>query len=177
MAQDRGDVITIPELLDVVKRAYSRAEVEIAGSELPRLNSATLTVTATLDRTDAYEAELVVVSGETSKNVKSSQKLSIKLQRPPAARREAFAAEDPALYKELLNAIVAASIAAKAAHRSGIADLALGSVTTTVGFDVQREEKFGLKLALKILSTGFNLGANVSHGTLAAHEIELVFEG
>jgi hypothetical protein len=110
------------------------------------------------------------------KSVSASQKITIKLGRPKKEDRRALRAEPKGLYQNLVDVIVAAAGAAQAAGRSSIADLVFENVTTTVGFDVQRERQVGLKFELKIFGVGAKLGSMFSRRKTAAHEIELVFE-
>jgi len=178
MAKVNTDVIKVEELLDMVGRAYTDAQAEILSkrNELPPLKSATLTVTTTLGHSGELTGELLVVSGGAKKAVKSSQQISVKLGKPPQDKAVlGFIEVERDLYQDVVDAIVAGAIAAKAAHGSKIGDLVLEDVTTAVGFDVERERKGGLKFELKIFGAGLKIGADFSRERSAAHEIELVF--
>lgn len=180
MKQDRGDLIPVRDLLDLVKRAYDDAHKEIKDKgRLPELKSATLTLTTTIGKGGSAGFELLALSASGKKTVGSSQKISIKLEKPEmpkAPGQPGFAAARPDVYREVVNGIVASSAAAEAAYDSRIADATFDSVTTAIGFDVKKEGEVGLKFALTLLGWGLKGEAGASRESSAAHEIELVFQ-
>jgi len=164
--------ITVSELLEAVQRACRDAQGEIAEKGLlPPLKTVSVNLATTLQQGATLGVELVIISAEAKKTVTSSQEITVKFERPTPPG-QAFAADEVAAYRDVIQAIKAAAAAAKAARSLIIETAEFKSVTASVGFDVSRSKTGGLQFFIKLLK----LGPEISQEKTASHKIDLEFE-
>jgi len=167
-----GRVITVSELLEGVQRACRDAQGEIeSASGLPPLQTVSVNLATTLQKSHAIGAELVIISAEAKTTTTSSQEITVKFEKPAASVR-GLAAEEINAYQDVVQAIKAAAAAAKAAETVIVGGAAFKSVTASVGFDVSRSKSGGLQFLIKLLK----LGPQISQEKTASHRIDLEFE-
>jgi hypothetical protein len=167
--------VSVSKLLELVRKASEDAQAAIAASELPLLSAVDLTLETALKLAKGIDGDLFLLSGGWKDDETTTQTLSIKLTRPSPKQpvTKSFARDlEASIYAELRNAMVNASLAAKAAYKAMLSGFELNSITSSVTFDLTDEKNVGLKF--KIWRMG--VGEAASKTESGQHKISLTFE-